>query len=114
MNLISKEEIDGTKVFYYDGIDIDYVKNHPNDGSSGYLFCFVDSWIGEIKNYNRCTKIDNIIDNKKIENFDISDINNNYVCIYQTNGLKKDVYETIRKNIQTRIGKPWLVLPGIR
>jgi len=114
MILISKEIIDGDEIKYYDGIDFDIVKKHPHDGSNGFIFCFVDNWVSEIKKYNRSNKIDTIIDNKNENIFDMEEINNNYVCIYQTNGLTQQVYETIKENINTRLGKPWLVVPGIR
>lgn len=114
MILISKEIIDGEEVRYYDGIDFDIINNHPSDGSDGFIFCFVDNWVSEIKKHNRDKKIDVIIEDKEEDFFDMNDINNNYVCIYQTNGLTHQVYETIKKNINTRLGKPWLVLPGIR
>jgi hypothetical protein len=115
MILISKEIVDGDEVRYYEGIDFDIVKKHPTDGSEGFIFCFVDSWVGEVKNYNRTNKIDTIVENKELkDNFNIDDINNNYVCIYQTNGNTKETYKTIRENINTRLGKPWLIVPGIR
>lgn len=34
MILISKENIDGCDVKYYDGIDFDMINTHPRDGSS--------------------------------------------------------------------------------
>lgn len=114
MILISKEIIDGDEIKYYDGIDFDIVKEHPHDGSNGFIFCFVDNLVSEIKKYNRSNKIDTIIDDKDEKVFDTEEINNNYVCVYQTNGLTQQVYETIKENINTRLGKPWLVVPGIR
>jgi hypothetical protein len=114
MILISKEIIDGYKVRYYDGIDFHIINNHPSDGSDGFIFCFVDNLVSEIKNHNRINKIDSIIKDKELKSLDMDDINNNYVCIYQTNGLTLSIYETIKSNIRSRLGKPWLVVPGIK
>jgi len=114
MILISKEIIDGEEVRYYEGIDFDIIKEHPKDGSKGFIFCFVDNWVSEVKKYNRDNKIDTIIEDKDVKVFDMEEIDNNYVCIYQTNGSTKQTYEAIKANINTRVGKPWLVVPGIR
>lgn len=114
MILISKEIIDNVEVRYYDGIDMDIIRSHPNDGSGGFIFCFIDNWVNEIKKYNRSNKIDTIIDGKEPRDFSSEKIDNNYVCIYQTNGQTREIYKTIKDNINSRIGKPWLSVPGIR
>ena len=114
MTLISKENIDGSEVRYYDGIDFDIIKSHPKDGSGGFIICFVDSWVSEVKKYNRGNKIDTIINNKETNEFDIEEINNNWVCIYQANGMTEQVYETIKKNLHRKVSKPWMTTTDIR
>ena len=45
MTLIEKIKVDEIDVSFYNGIDIDFVINHPKDGSSGFIFCFIDNWV---------------------------------------------------------------------
>lgn len=114
MILISEDILDGVNVKYYDGIDINIAQEHPKDGSGGFIFCFVDKWVSEIKKHNRGSKIDNILSDKDIIEFDMDSLNNSYICIYQTNGNLEPVYNAIKENIHKKIGKPWLVGDCIR
>ena len=113
MILISEIEVEGTKVKFYDGIDLDIAMKHPTDGSNGFIYCFVDSWVSEVKKHQRSSKIDSILDEFEYKEFGSEDINNNYICIYQTNGDLEVVYNTIKENIQQKLGKPWFVTSGI-
>lgn len=112
MILISKENIDGSEVRYYDGIDFDIIKSHPKDGSDGFIICFVDSWESEVKKYNRSNKLDMIIVNKEINIFNIEQIDNDFICIYQTSGMTEQVYETIKKRLHIKVSKPWMNVNG--
>lgn len=112
MNLISEIEIDDTIVKFYDGIDLGILINHPKDGSAGFIFCFVDKWSDEVKKHHRASKIDSILTNSDYKEFNSLEIDNNYVCIYQTDGHLSAVYESIKKNIHQKIGKPWLTISG--
>lgn len=104
MILISEEKIQDNNVKYYKGIDFNIAQKHPKDGSGGFLFFFVDKWVDEVKKYNRESKIDNIINNKPIN--DIDKLDNNYICIYQTNGNFDIIYESIKNNINNLVNKP--------
>ena len=106
MILISEDLLDGVNVKYYDGIDLKIAQEHPKDGSNGFIFCFVDKWVSEVKKHNRESKIDNILSDSEVIDFDMDSINNNYICIYQTDGNLKPVYEAIKGNIHKKIGKP--------
>jgi hypothetical protein len=111
MILIDKIIIDNIKVEFYEGMDVDKLLNHPKDGSNGFIYCFIDNWISEIKRYNRQRKISSVIDGVLYEEFEWDNINNNYICIYQTEGmLIKDVYETIRKKVEVNQfpNQPWI------
>ncbi len=112
MNLISKIEIDNTIVKFYDGIDLEILTKHPKDGSGGFIFCFIDKWLDEVKKHHRESKIDSILTNSEYKEFNSLEIDNNYVCIYQTDGYLEAIYESIKKNIHKKIGKPWLTLSG--
>lgn len=107
MILISKDMLEGIEVRYYDGIDFNKLFKHPNDGSGGFIFCFVTNWVSEVKKFDRESKIDNLVDNKPIKDLDMDDLNNNYICIYQTNGDLDVVYKTVKENITKKIGRPW-------
>jgi hypothetical protein len=111
MILIDKIIIDNVKVEFYEGMDVDKLLNHPKDGSNGFIYCFIDNWVSEIKRYNRQRKISSVIDGVLYEEFEWDNINNNYICIYQTEGmLIKDVYETIRKKVEVNQfpNQPWI------
>lgn len=113
MILIDETNIEGIDVKFYNGIDFDVVVNHPNDGSNGFIYFFIDNWVEEIKKHRRNNKIDSIIENSKI--FDPEDIENNYIAVYQTSGYTSEVYKTIREKVERKIltNFPWLPIAGI-
>jgi hypothetical protein len=108
VNLINRENINDIWYAFYDGIDFDFIKKHPSDGSDGFIFCFVDNYASSIKSYNRNSVIDNIINDSEIKD---SEINNNYISIYQTNGETEMIYNSIRKNLEIR--EHWVSIAGI-
>ena len=73
----------------YDGIDIHLAKNHPNDGSGGFLLFFIST--DQFYSYNKECKREQIVDNLlgKCEfdddYYDIKNIDNNYIGIYHCN-----------------------------
>lgn len=98
MTLIEDFNKDGLNVKFYRDIDFDILIKHPKDGSSGFIYCFIDNWVKEVKKYNRENKLKSIIDNSKYEDFNWESINNNYICVYQSDGVSIDVlYDTIRE-----------------
>ena len=70
MILIDKIVIDNVIFNFYEGIDFELLINHTNDGSDGFIFCFIDNWITEIKSYNRQKKLSSLIDDLYYEEFD--------------------------------------------
>lgn len=91
MTLISEHNKNNIK--FYDGIDFDYVKSFPNDGSKGMCVFLIESWISEVKKWKRSKKLEHILNNKK---FDLDhNIDNNYVVIYQTNGELDKIYNIL-------------------
>jgi len=100
MTLIEKVEYKGIDVKFYNGVDFDFLLKHPKDGSKGFIYCFMDSWITEVKSYNRNNKLKSIIENKEYSDFEWESINNNYIAIYQADGI--DIYllyRTIRDKV---------------
>ena len=91
MILIEEISIDNMLVRFYDGIDFDIVMNHPKDGKSGFIFCFIENWVSEVKKWERNSKIDSVMGNKYFEKFQSESIENNYVAIYQLDGVEIDV-----------------------
>lgn len=114
MTLIDDIEVDGINIKFYEGIDFDMVINHPKDGSNGFIYFFIDSWKEEVKRNRRNEIIDSIVDDKHISK-DLDEIDNNYICIYQTSGETSRVYNTIREKVDRRIltNFPWLPIAGV-
>lgn len=111
MILIDKIVIDNVIFNFYEGIDFELLINHTNDGSDGFIFCFIDNWITEIKSYNRQKKISSLIDDLYYEEFDWEKINNNFISVYQTEGMGiSEVYKTIRKKVERKQfgSTPWI------
>ena len=93
MTLISEHKKSNTDIKFYDGIDFDYTKSFPNDGSEGMCVFLIESWASEVKKWKRSQKIDQILYNK---DYDLDyNIDNNYVVIYQTNGELEKIYNIL-------------------
>jgi hypothetical protein len=83
LKLIKNIIKDDINIFFYKGIDFNMIINHPNDGSKGMIFFFVDNYINELKKYKRNCKISSVIDNFNFEDFNLNSLNKNYIVIYQ-------------------------------
>jgi len=107
LTLIENIEINGTNVFFYDGIDFDMIRDHKEE--NGFLIFFVDSYIGSVKSWERQSRLNSILENKEMEHFDSEKYQNNNIAIYQTSGNLMQVYETIKKKLMEPIGQwnPW-------
>jgi hypothetical protein len=100
MKLIEKLKTEKSVVYFYDGIDFDKLIDHPTDGSDGFIFCFIDSWKNEMVNYNRTRRITYVLENLEYKDFDWKSINNEFISIYQTDGISnKSFYQIIRNKI---------------
>lgn len=100
MTLIEKVEYKGTDVSFYKGVNFDFLLNHPKDGTNGFIYCFMDSWVKEVQSYNRDNKLKSIIENKEYSDFEWESINNNYIAIYQADGVDIDLlYKSIRDKV---------------
>lgn len=103
-------------VKFYEGVDFDVLIDHPKDGRSGFIFCFIENWKKEVKSFNRQNKINSLVENKQFTKFSWESINNNFISIYQTEGIGFEVvYETIRKKVLKNQlpDQPWIPINGI-
>jgi hypothetical protein len=74
--------------------------NHPKDGSNGFIFCFIDSWIKEVNSWERDSKIDSVLTNELFKKFNNQDIENNYVAIYQLVGMELNtLFQIIKEKV---------------
>jgi endonuclease V-like protein UPF0215 family len=116
MNLIESIIVDGSVFSFYNGIDFDIVMNHPDDGSNGFIFCFIENWVDEVKSWERESKLDSVLNNKLIEEFNSKKIENNYLAIYQLQGTEPGVLfeiikeKVIKKNFPEH---PWIPISGL-
>lgn len=90
MTLISKHKTDKGDIIFYDGIDFDFARNFPGDGSNGICIFLINSWILEVKKWQRTQKLNKILEDKDL-NLDPR-IENNCVVIYQTSGELEKIY----------------------
>jgi hypothetical protein len=116
MILIDEIIVDNVNIKFYEGMDFDLLLNHNRDGSDGFIFCFIESWVNEVKSYNRQRKVVSLVDNTNYEEFEWEEINNNYISVYQTEGMDiHSVYEAIRSKVERKQleQRPWEPVRGI-
>ncbi len=116
MNLIESIIVDDRNFSFYNGIDFDIVMNHPNDGSNGFIFCFIENWIDEVKIWERQSKLDSVLNDKLIEEFNSKKIENNYLAIYQLQGTEPGVlFEIIKEKVINKNfpEHPWIPISGL-
>jgi hypothetical protein len=111
MILIDEITVDNVNVKFYEGMDFDLLLNHAKDGSNGFIFCFIKNWLTEVKSYNRQRKLSSVVDDIDYEEFEWEKIDNNFISVYQTEGMgTHDVYQTIRKKVERKQfdSRPWI------
>ena len=116
MILIDEIIVDNVNIKFYEGMDFDLLLNHAKDGSNGFIFCFINNWVTEVKSYNRQRKLSSVVDDLEYEEFEWEQIDNNYISVYQTEGMGIDsVYEAIRAKVERKQfeHKPWVPIGGM-
>jgi hypothetical protein len=116
MILIDSMEYENTIVKFYNGVDFDKLIKHPKDGKEGFIFCFIENWVKEVKSYNRELKLESIVNNSEFNEFKWDLLENNYISVYQTSGIGIDVvYETIRCKLEKSQfpDQPWVPIAGV-
>lgn len=117
MILIETIEVDSNKISFYNGIDFDVLKNHPKDGSEGFIFCFVENFVTEVQSHKRQNKINSVLTSDISKEFDTKDIENNYIAIYQLQGTEPGVlFEVIKQKVITKNfpEHPWIPISGLK
>lgn len=100
MNLIYRNTVDNIEFKYYQGIDFEVVKNHPKDGSNGMIIFFITKWENEVNKFIRNNKINQILQQSFCE-YNVEDIDNDYIAIYQSEGIPIEIlFETIKNKIE--------------
>jgi hypothetical protein len=116
MTLIEEIPFQDNLIRFYSGIDFDRLIKHPKDGSDGFIFCFIKNWKNEVNSHNRNSKLKSIIEDINYEKFQWESINNDFISIYQTEGIGYDVvYRTIKNKIinQQFPDQPWIPINSI-
>jgi len=111
MILIDEITVDNVNVKFYEGMDFDLLLNHAKDGSNGFIFCFINNWVTEVKSYNRQRKLSSGVDDIEYEEYEWEKIDNKFITVYQTEGMGiPDVYQTIRKKVERKQfdSRPWI------
>lgn len=116
MITIEKIRVDEIDMIFYNGIDIDFAVNHPKDGSSGFIFFFIDNWVKEVKKWERDSKIDTVLVNSNFKKFDTKSLDNNYVSIYQLEGTEPGtLFEIIKDKVINKnfFDHRWISISGV-
>lgn len=116
MTLIETIFVDEKEVSFYNGINFDVIINHPKDGSNGFIFCFIDNWSKSVKSWERESKIDSVLTNELVKKFNSQDIENNYVAIYQLDGIETNIlFEIIKEKVINKNfpEHPWIPISGL-
>ena len=116
MILIDEIIVEGVDAKFYEGVDFDKLLNHSKDGSDGFIFCFINNWVTEVKSYNRQRKLSSVVDSVNYEEFEWEQINNDYISVYQTDGVGiESVYNSVRERVVNlkSTNNSWLPISGI-
>lgn len=104
MRLIDEEVIQGLRFRFYDGIDFNWIKDFPKDGKEGFIVFFIESWIGEVKKHQRESTINRILKEDSSSQIDLNEIQNDFVSIYQLNGIELlEMKSTIKTKIENNL-----------
>ncbi len=116
MILIEEIVVDNSIIKFYSGIDFDILLKHNKEGLDGFIYCFIDNWVSEVKSYNRQLKLESVIDDVKFSKFEWNKINNNYISVYQTDGVGiESLYKSIRERVINlkSTNNSWLPISGV-
>jgi hypothetical protein len=107
MILIDEIKIEFKTIRFYDGIDFEMIHNHKGND---FLIFFIKSWKDEIKKWERDSKLNKLLYDKDYGDFDVHNMENNYVSIYQVGDNLPGVLEVVKKrliNKQDHTVFPW-------
>ncbi len=115
MILIDKIIIDNAQFQFYNGINFNDVIEHPKDGTGGFKFFFINNWKNELESWKRENKINSVL-NDNYYNINPIDIENDYISIYQLDGVSFDIlYKVIKDKVINKsfINHPWIPINGL-
>lgn len=116
MTLIEEILLDQTKVKFFNGIDFNVIMKHSKDGSDGFIFCFIENWVTEVKKWERESKINSVINNEQFEKFKSEELDNGYIAIYQMEGTEPGIlFEVIKEKVINKNfpEHPWISISGL-
>ncbi len=116
MILIEEISFQDTLIRFYSGIDFDKLIEHRKDGSDGFIYCFIENWKTEVNRYDRNNKLRSVIEGVSYQKFQWESINNDFISIYQTEGIGYEVvYNTVRKKITDNQlpDSPWIPINSL-
>lgn len=116
MILIEELSIDGQYIKFYRGMDFDRLINHSKDGRDGFIFCFIKNYKEEIVSYERQKKINTVIEGLEFQKFDWKMLENDFISIYQTEGIDEQVvYNTVKDKVLKNQfpDMPWIPISGV-
>lgn len=100
--------VNGSLVRFYQGIDLDFVKNYDKQE---LIVIFIDDWKTESLRIKREGIIESLLEDK--EYVDLESIENDYIAIYQTSGYLDIVSDSIKKRLlnsqSVNHNMPWFV-----
>ncbi len=100
MTLIDEININNVVYKFYSGIDVEIIKKHPKDGTSGFIFFYVESWINEFKSINRQRKLDSMLNETRYKKFIWKELENPFISIYQSEGVGlEEIHSVIKRKI---------------
>lgn len=111
MTLIEELKHEHKFIRFYEGCDFDELIDHPKDGSSGFIICFIENWKNEVISYERNKKLNSIVSEKNFETFKWESINNDFISIYQTDGVGLElIYQIVKDKIikNNILDTPWI------
>lgn len=115
MTLIEELKHGKNLIRFYEGCDFDKLVSHPKDGTNGFIICFIENWKNEFTSHNRQKKLNSLVSETKFKPFSWEDINNNFISIYQTEGVGLElIYQTIRDKVikNNLLDAAWIPVNG--
>ena len=112
MTFLDKINIQNIEVKFWSGFDLEQILNHPKDGTDGFMIVLVESIKKEKIKFQRESKINQILGNKRID-FDslLDNINNNYISIYQSKGEDELIFKILKEKFDKTLD--WKPIRGI-
>jgi hypothetical protein len=106
MILIEELKIEYKIVRLYDGIDFEMIYNHRGND---FLIFFIKSWKEEVIKWERDFKLNKLLNNEDYIDFDIHNMENNYVSIYQVSDNMCEILDVVKKRLINK--KDYTVFP---